>query len=402
MSAKINFNVYLLALAQACLLSTTMTVVTYAGLAGKILAPSPALATLPIALTILATALTTGMMSGFMGRHSRKAGFFLGIAFGIIGALIAFTAIWLSSFWLLCVGVACIGIFSASGQYYRFAAIESMPDNESGKAVSIVMLGGLLAAVVAPSITGIFMDLFQPNIYMGAFLFMAFIILCAILPISRLELRAPVVNEEESVADTPRPLSKVMRQKVFLAAVLNSAAGFAIMSFVMSATPLAMETCGFGPDLSKHVIQAHVIAMFLPSLFTGYLIDKLGVVKILLSGHVLLAIALVVAYLGIEIENFSIALVFIGIGWNFCFIGGTSLLVRSYKMSEKSKVQGLNETLVYICQGTASLSSGAVLYYLGWVSLIQIAIVILAITSVFTILYAFSPQRETDHQSLGS
>lgn len=402
MSAKINFNVYLLALAQACLLSTTMTVVTYAGLAGKILAPSPALATLPIALTILATAMTTGLISGFMGRHSRKAGFFLGIAFGITGALIAFAAIWLSSFWLLCVGVACIGIFSASGQYYRFAAIESMPENESGKAVSTVMLGGLLAAVVAPSITGIFMEIFQPNIYMGSFLFIAFMILCALLPISRLELRAPVVNEEKTIADTPRPLSKVMRQKVFLAAVLNSAAGFAIMSFVMSATPLAMEICGFGPDVSKHVIQGHVIAMFLPSLFTGYLIDRFGVVKILLSGHALLAFALVVAYLGIEIENFSIALVFLGVGWNFCFIGGTSLLVRSYKSSEKSKVQGLNETLVYICQGAASLSAGAVLYYLGWVSLIQIAIVILAITSVFTILYAFSPQRETDHQSLGS
>lgn len=402
MSGKINFNVYLLALAQACMLSTTMTVVTYAGLAGKILAPSPALATLPISLTILATAVTTGMISGFMGRYSRKAGFFLGIAFGITGALIAFAAIWLSLFWLLCLGVAFIGIFSASGQYYRFAAIESMPENESGKAVSTVMLGGLLAAVIAPSITGIFMEIFQPNIYMGSFLFIAFIILCALLPISRLELSATAVNEEKIITDTPRPLSKVVRQKVFLAAVLNSAAGFAIMSFVMSATPLAMEICGFGPDVSKYVIQGHVIAMFLPSLFTGYLIDRIGVVKILLSGHVLLAIALVIAYLGIEIENFSVALVFIGIGWNFCFIGGTSLLVRSYRSSEKSKVQGLNETLVYICQGTASLSAGAVLYYLGWVSLIQIAIVMLAVTSIFTILYAFSPQREMDHQSLGS
>ena len=402
MSVKINFNVYLLALAQACLLCTTMTIVTYAGLAGKILAPSPALATLPIALTIIATALSAGMMSGFMGRYTRKAGFFLGIAFGVTGALIALAAIWLSVFWLLCLGVACVGIFSASGQYYRFAAIESMPENESGKAVSIVMLGGLLAAVVTPSITGLFMEMLQPNIYMGAFLFMVVIILCAILPISRLELSVHTVNEEESVVDTPRPLPKIMRQRVFLAAVLNSAAGFAIMSFVMSATPLAMETCGFGPDVSKHVIQAHVIAMFLPSLFTGYLIDRYGVVKILLSGHVLLAIALVVAYLGIELENFSVALAFIGVGWNFCFIGGTSLLVRSYKTSEKSKVQGLNETLVYICQGTASLSAGAVLYYLGWVSLIQIAIVMLAITSIFTILYAFSPQREMDHQSLGS
>lgn len=394
---KINFNVYLLALAQACLLSTTMTVVTYAGLAGKILAPTPALATLPISLTILATALTTGMISGFMGRHSRKAGFFLGIAFGIAGALIAFAAIWLSMFWLLCVGVSFIGVFSASGQYYRYAAIESMPENESGKAVSTVMLGGLLAAILAPFITGIFMEIFQPNIYMGSFLFIAVIILCAILPISRLTLSAPMMSEEEVAHDIPRPLPDVLRQKVFLAAVLNSAAGFAIMSFVMSATPLAMETCGFGPEVSKHVIQGHVIAMFLPSLFTGYLIDRYGVVRILLSGHALLAIALVVAYLGIEIENFSIALVFLGIGWNFCFIGGTALLVRSYRLSEKSKVQGLNETLVYVCQGTASLGAGAALYYLGWLSLIQIAAVVLAITSIFTILYAFSPQRVADH-----
>lgn len=402
MTGKINFNVYLLALAQACLLSTTMTVVTYAGLAGKILAPTPALATLPISLTILATALTTGLISGFMGRHTRKAGFFLGIAFGIMGALIAFVAIWLSMFWFLCVGVAFIGVFSASGQYYRFAAIESMPASQSGKAISIVMLGGLLAAVVAPSITGVFMDLFQPNVYMGSFLFITFIILCAILPISRLALVAPVESHEEIVDDIPRPLPEIMGQKVFLAAVLNSAAGFAIMSFVMSATPLAMEICGFGPDVSKHVIQGHVIAMFLPSLFTGYLIDRFGVIKILLSGHALLATALIVAYLGIEIENFSVALVFIGVGWNFCFIGGTSLLVRSYRLSEKSKVQGLNETLVYICQGTASLSAGAVLYYLGWVSLIQIATVMLAVTSIFTILYAFSHQRDIDHEKLRS
>jgi predicted MFS family arabinose efflux permease len=399
MISKINFNVYLLALAQACLLSTTMTVVTYAGLAGKMLAPSPALATLPISLMILTTAVTTGMVSGFMGRRSRKAGFFLGIYFGIAGALISFIAIWLAIFWLLCIGVALIGIFSASGQYYRYAAIESMPASQSGKAVSVVMLGGLLAAVLAPSITGVFMDTFQPNIYMGSFLFITFVILCAILPISRLALVATVVSEKVLAKGTSRPLPEVIRQKVFLAAVLNSAAGFAIMSFVMSATPLAMEICGFGPDVSKHVIQAHVIAMFLPSLFTGYLIDRFGIVKILLSGHALLAVALVVAYIGIEIENFSVALLFLGVGWNFCFIGGTALLVRSYRECEKPKVQGLNETLVYICQGIASLGAGAALYYLGWASLIQIAIVMLAVTSIFTILYAFSPQRETDHES---
>ena len=379
-----------------------MTVVTYAGLAGKMLAPSPALATLPISLTILATALTTGMISGFMGRHSRKIGFFLGIAFGILGALIAFTAIWVSSFWLLCVGVALIGVFSASGQYYRFAAVESVEDSDGGKAISVVMFGGLIAALFAPTITSIFMEIFQPNIYMGSFLFIAFITLCAVLPVSRLAPARLDLCEEFISDESPRPLSIIMRKKAFIAAVLNSAAGFAIMSFVMSATPLAMEVCGFGPDVSKFVIQGHVIAMFLPSLFTGYLIDRLGVIKILLSGHILFAIALFVAYLDIEVENFSIALVFLGIGWNFCFIGGTSLLVRCYRESEKAKVQGLNETLVYISQGAASLGAGAVLYYLGWVSIIQIAIVLLAITSMFTVWYAFSAQRSKYQQRLGN
>lgn len=397
MTGAVKNNVYLLALAQACLLATTMTVVTYAGLVGKILAPTPALATLPISLTIITTALTTGMVSGFMGRTSRKAGFFLGIFLGIVGALISFAAVWLSQFWLLCVGVVFIGIFTASGQYYRFAAMESVPVAEDGRAVSIVMLGGLLAALVAPAITGIFMDIFQPYIYMGSFLFMAFIILCAIVPISLLVPVDLVEPEEETAENSARPLAEVARQKVFLAAVLNSAAGFAIMSFVMTATPLAMDSCGFGPDISKFVIQGHVIAMFLPSLFTGHLMKWFGVVRILFAGHIVLALGLFSAYIGIEIENFSIALVFLGIGWNFCFIGGTALLARSYKMSEKSKAQGFNETIVYSCQGAASLGAGAVLYYLGWVSLIQIAIFLLVVTSLFTLLYAVSPQRITDH-----
>ena len=397
MTGTAKNNIYFLALAQACLLGTTMTIVTYAGLVGKMLAPTPALATLPISLTIITTALTTGLVSAFMGRTSRKAGFFLGIFCGVSGAIIAIAAVWLSLFWLLCVGVVFVGIFAASGQYYRFAAMESVPESEDAKAVSIVMLGGLLAALVAPPITGIFMDVFQPNIYMGSFAFMGFVILCAVLPVSALTPVDPMEAEEEIDERDARPLSKITRQKVFLAAVLNSAAGFAIMSFVMTATPLAMETCGFGPDVSKYVIQGHVIAMFLPSLITGHLIKWLGITRILFAGHIAMAIALFIAYIGIEIENFSLSMIFLGIGWNFCFIGGTALLARSYRMSEKSKTQGLNETIVYSCQGAASLGAGAVLYYMGWLSLVQIAIALLAVTSIFTILYAISPHRATDH-----
>lgn len=393
MNITTKSNVYLLALAQACMLATTMTIVTYAGLAGKMMAPTPALATLPISLAIIVTALTTGLMSGYMGRHSRKAGFYVGIAFGVSGALIAMAAIWFSIFWMLCFGIGIIGVFMASGQYFRFSAMESVPSSEGATAISTVLIGGLLAAILAPPMVDVFMDMLQPNIYVGSLLFVAFAVSLTVIPISFLKPVAFTEHHESDGEGIARPLMEVARQRVFIVAVLNSAAGFAIMSFVMTASPLAMEICGIGPDVSIRVIQGHVIAMFLPSLISGHLIERFGIVKILLSGHLLFIASFVSALTGIEIANFSLSLIFLGIGWNFCFVGGTALLVKSYKTSETSKVQGLNETLVYICQGTASLGAGAVLYYLGWFSLVQIAAIILAITMVFTLWYAMSSPR---------
>lgn len=385
-------NVILLALSQACYLATSMTMVTYAGLVGQAVASVPGLATLPLSLTIASTALTTAPMSMIMQRRSRRFGFRLGATFGTLGGIAGAIAIQSGSFTLLCVAAMLFGPFQASAQYYRFAATESLPPALAPRAISFVLLGGLAAPLALPLLKDWLAGGFDGYPYMGAFVFVALIACFVWLPVSLLK---PIDKSFESEADTAeadeeaRPIGIIARQPAYIVAVANGALGYAMMSFVMTATPLAMNICGLG-DSSIDVIQKHVLAMFLPSLFTGFLIQRLGLLPILFAGQAAFALAFVTALSGLELMNFSVSLIALGVGWNFCFVGGTTLLTRTHTVAERGRAQGLNEFLVFSTTALASFAAGLILSLYGWETVNQAAFVLLVVASAITIVWSVS------------
>jgi len=392
-----NRNVYILMAAQACFLGTSMTVVSFAGLAGKLLSPSPAYATLAVSLVIAATALATAPMSMLMQRKSRRFGFRLGASFGIIGGVMGTYALFSGSFFLLCFSSVLLGPYQSSAQYYRFAAAESVPAGYTARAISMVLIGGLLAALVVPSLTHVFVEAAKPNLYMGAYIFIIAMTLLSLVPLAFLKpLDKPLQEDTYVDVKTPkvRPLGQILKTPIFIVAAINGSLGFAMMSFVMTATPLAMDVCGFGSDISSRVIQGHVIAMFLPSLFTGHLIKRFGLITILLTGHALFAVAFITALSGLQIWQFSLSLIALGIGWNFCFIGGSSLLTQAHNDSEKGKVQGLNEFLVFGMSATASFGAGILLDLFGWDIVNKAGFIMLVVAAGVTVVWGVSQQAQ--------
>ncbi len=378
-------NVYLLIFAQACFLATSMTAVTYSGLAGKLLSVDPKLATLPTSLVIAATALSTGPMSMLMQRRSRRFGFRLGAFFGIIAGFVGAISIYYGSFLLLCIAMVLLGPFQSSAQYYRFAAAESVPKTHAPRALSLVLIGGIVAAIFAPSATLFLNDYYQPYTFMGVFVFVVFMTTLVLVPLFFLKPLDKPLQQEDQRQEPSRALKTIAKTPKFLVAVINGALGFAMMSFVMTATPLAIEACGFASSTGPRVIQAHVIAMFLPSLFTGHLISKFGVFPILLLGHAMFALAFITALSGIQIWQFSLALIALGIGWNFCFIGGSSLLTQVHSDSEKGRVQGVNEFVIFSLSAIASFAAGIILDAFGWDMVNKVAFVMLAVVAFITI-----------------
>ena len=393
-----------------------------AGLAGHLVADNAALATLPVTAILFSNALTTAPLSLFMGRYGRTAGFALGGVLGCLGGLLAACGVYHLNFVYLVLGMLLSGPFMASAQYYRFAATEIVPAAQAPRAISFVLVGGLLAALVVPTLAQLANDAMQPYTFVGVFLFIAGLAGGVVVPLAflgpvfkraRAEAQASArtslqngASETKTEAEAeayqstgaaehsggaavaPRSIFAFMKMISFWAAVSNAVLGYTMMSFVMTATPLAMVACGFSPLDGSHVVQGHVIAMYLPSLFTGFLIQRLGLVKVLLLGHLCFGGAFGAALLGLEIANFSFALIALGIGWNFCFIGGTTLLTRLYTTSERSRVQGLNETLVFIGSAGASFAAGVVLDAFGWQAMNMIAFAFLVVAVLTTGVYS--------------
>lgn len=389
-------NVFLLMASQACFTATSMTFIAFAGLAGRMIAGDPALATLPVSLSMIVVALSTGPLSVLMQKYTRRRVFILSALSGIFGALVAASGLYFENFVLFCAATLFIGPFQASASYYRFAAGESVSPVKAPRAISLVLIGGIFAALLAPFGSGFFIDTILPYTFVGAFIFTAFVGVLALVPLSLLKTpgsdhdssspNSTATDEEEEVA---RPLTVIAQQPAFIAAVVNGALGYAMMVFVMTATPIAMvDFCGFSSSTSTKVISAHVIAMFLPSLFTGNLIIRFGVLPVLLAGHMFFAIAFITALSGIQLGNFSVALIALGLGWNFCYVGGTSLLTRVHNSAERGRVQGLNEMLVFGSSAVASLAAGAILRYYGWEIVNQTAFIMLVLAATVTILWA--------------
>jgi MFS family permease len=384
-------NITLLAAAQALLLTNAITLVAINGLLGFQLAADKRLATLPITAYVIGGALATLPAAFFMKHYGRRAGFMLGAGTGMFGAAISAVAVYIGSFWLLCLGSVFAGVYNAFGQQYRFAAADAAPLNWRGKAISLTLAGGIIGGVIGPEAGKLTRSLLEPTYFAS---YLALIGFAALSMLIASRLRIPPLTESEQHA-VGRPFARIARQPAFIVAVLAAACGYGVMNLLMTATPLAMDICGLPFDDTAFILQWHVIAMFAPSFFTGDLIKRFGVLTILSVGAALMFACIGIALSGVTLMHFWWALVLLGLGWNFLFIGGTTLLTETYRPEERAKVQGTNDFIVLGVQGVTSLSSGVLITSTGWTQLNTYALPIVAMTALATTLYWL--QRKSAH-----
>jgi MFS family permease len=355
-------TVLLLATAQALFQTGTVLMITLAGLVGLQLAPDQGLATLPIALMMVATALTTIPASLLMQRIGRKVGFLLGTALGVAAGLLAALAIGTQHFALFVAASMLMGSYQGFAQFYRFAAADVASPDFRSTAISWVIAGGVVAAVAGPNLARATHAL-GPLPFVASYLALAMLGVLAALALSRLTLPPPAAEEVRGEA---RPLAEVLRTPVFLTALLCSTTGFAVMSMVMTATPLAMHQHGHHLDASATVIQWHVLGMFVPSFFTGALIRRVGVLAVMAAGALLFGVHVAIALSGHAFLHYVSGLILLGVGWNFLFIGGTTLLTEAYRPAEKGRVQAAHDFLVFGVTALASFAAGKLLAAWGW------------------------------------
>lgn len=357
-------NVFLLAGTQALFQTVSVMVMTLSGLVGLQLASDKSLATLPIAMMMVAAAATMIPASMLMQRFGRKAGFLLGTAFGCVAGLMAAGAIWMHSFWLFVFANMLVGGYQGFAQYYRFAAADVASVDFKSRAISWVIAGGVVAALAGPNIARVTQGI-GPLPFMVSYFSLSALSAIALLVVTRIFVPPVVVVQAHGPA---RSLSEIMRQPVFITALIGSSVGYAVMIMVMTATPLAMQICGQSLGASATVIQWHVLGMFLPSFFTGNLIRRFGVLSIMGAGIVLLGGHVAIALSGIEFLHFLSGLVLLGVGWNFLFIGGTTLLTEAYQPAERAKTQAAHDFLMFGSVSLASFSAGGLLNAWGWQS----------------------------------
>lgn len=358
-------QVVLLAAAYALFQTASVLVMTIGGLAGGQVAAFPALATAPIAAMFLGTAMATFPASLWMAKAGRRAGFLVGAMLGVLGGLIAALGLWSHSLAVLAFGTFLVGCYQGFAQFYRFAAAEVADAAFRPRAISLVLAGGVAAALLGPWLAQLGGPLVSIG-YAGSFLLLA--ATSAVASVLLLWLRVPQPASETS-AGPARPLGAIVRQPIYLVALFGAATGFGVMILAMTATPPAMLHHHHGLADAALVIQLHVLGMFLPSFFTGSLIARYGVLNVMLAGVALLAGHILMTLTGTGFYSFAAALVLLGIGWNFLFVGGTTLLTEAYRPSERGRAQAANDMAVYVVGLAASLSAGALLKLVGWQSL---------------------------------
>ena len=371
-------NVALLSACQALLFTNSVTLIAINGLAGYALAADKGLATLPVTAQVIGSALATIPASLVMQRIGRRAGFQIGSGFGLVGGAISTVAIAASSFWLLCFGTLILGVYGAFGLYYRFAAADSAGTEFKAKAISLVLAGGLVGGLVGPALSKWTRDLAQPE-FLASYASLMVFSLISMAILSRLQSQQ--AKEDEAKAP-PRALGNIMAQPAFIVAVTLSAIGYGVMSLLMTATPLAMGFHGHPYSSAATVISWHVIAMFAPSLVTGSLIKRFGLLSVMLAGVAIMFVCVAIALAGTTVTHFWVSLVLLGLGWNFMYVGGTTLLTEAYRPSEKAKTQGMHDFLVFGVAIVSSFSSGLLLKSNGWQMLNYVAIPFLTIAGV--------------------
>jgi len=337
-------------------------VMTVGGLAGSKIAPSPALTTMPIAAMFLGTAIATLPASMWMSRVGRRPGFVLGALLGVAGGATAALGVWVADLLLLSFGTMLVGVYQAFAQFYRFAASEVATEAFRPRAISLVLGGGIVAAFAGPMIGRFGGPLLGPE-YLGSFLLLSLVSLLSAGIL--LGLRIPAATAANSIVEG-RDWKAIVSQPAYLVALFGAATGYGIMILAMTATPIAMVHHRHDLSTAASVIQLHVLGMFLPSFFTGSLIARFGVLQIMfigvliLSGHVLMTLT------GTGFGSFAAALVLLGVGWNFLYIGGTALLTTTYTQEEKGRAQAINDMTIFAVGLACSFGTGALLQRLGW------------------------------------
>lgn len=356
--ARARRNVLVLIAAQAILGAQMPMIFFVGGLAGQMLAPNPCWATLPISMIVLVSMLSATPMSALMGRFGRRVGFWIGTAAGAAGATIAAYGLSIGSFWVFLLGSLVTGIYMSAQGFYRFAAGDMASDAFRPKAISWVMAGGLVSAVIGPQLATATADAL-PVAFYGTYL--AVIALNVLGASLFFFLDIPRPMPEPGGVTLGRSRGELLRQPMILVAMICAMVSYALMNLVMTSTPLAVVGCGYDTDDAGHIVTAHVLAMYIPSFFTGHLIARYGAPLIVGVGLAILAAAGAVALSGVELEQFFIALVLLGIGWNFGFIGATAMLSSAHEPHERGRIQGINDLIVFGGVTFASLSSGGLM-----------------------------------------
>jgi MFS family permease len=356
-------NVLVLATAQALAGATSTIFVATGGIAGAMLAPDKGLATLPLSLMVIGIWIGTLPVGALAKKYGRRFALEAGSAIGILAGLISSWAVLRGSFSLFLLGCFCAGIYGASYQSYRFAAADTASDAFRPKAVSWVLAGGVLAAVIGPQLIIFTKDLWQPYLFAATYLGQACLALAGGAVLIFVKIPRPAQAND---AAGGRPLSQIIRSPRFISAAICGAASYGLMNLVMTSAPLAMLACDHSVTDATLGLQWHVLAMFVPSFFTGNLIARFGIERIVVAGLSLIFASAVVAILGITLWHFWTALVLLGVGWNFAFIGATAMVTQCYAPAERNKVQAFNDFLVFGSMAVSSFSSGQLLANFGW------------------------------------
>jgi len=365
MDHKTPSNLARLALCQALMLSAIVMSMAIAAIVGAQLAPDAGLATLPIAAMVVGVAVASLPAALLLRRVGRRPGFLFGAAIGVGASLLCVWALQERSFALFVLGHLLLGAYQGFANYYRFAAVEATGPAQAGKAISLVVAAGIVAAFLGPQLGLWGRDWFAGEAFLGAYLAQAALSLVALALLAGLRLPAVGVAQ----GGVARPLHEILRQPALQMSIFGAAVGYSAMIMAMTATPLAMLGCGLPGASVTPVIQWHVVGMFAPSFFTGKLIKQYGAPRIMQIGFVLLLAHVAVAVSGLEFLHFLSALVLLGLGWNFAFIGGTTLLTQAYRPAEQLRVQMVNEFIVFGLVAAASLSAGWLYARFGWVLL---------------------------------
>jgi MFS family permease len=370
-------DIFLLACCQALLLVNSASLIAMNGLVGYSLAPDKALATLGVTTFVLGSALSAMPAALWMAKVGRRRGFMAGSIVAVLGSAICAIALARSSFALFCFGTAIIGVYTAFGLQYRFAAAEVAAPEFKAKAISLVLAGGIVGGFLGPETSRWTKDLL-PVPFLGSFIALAAIALVALGVQSRVRVPAPTL----ATGGGGRPLAQIATTPVFVVAVLSAALGYGVMNLLMTATPLAMSFCGYPFAAAAFVIEWHVVGMYAPGFVTGSLIQRFGALRVIVAGTLLMAACAGVAIADNQVGHFWAALFLLGVGWNLMYTGGTTLLTEAYAPAEKAKVQGLNDFAVFAVMAISSFSSGALIDAAGWERMNALSLPVVAVVTL--------------------